>query len=63
MVPDGNWGIPLNHSDIFGDWNGLVQEAKTGRADLAPAPFSRTIERNQVISYGLPVYPDMYVVK
>ncbi len=58
LPPDRNWGAPLNFSDIGGDWNGMIQEVKSGRADFCHAALSTTTERAQVITYGLSFYKD-----
>ncbi len=56
--PDGKWGAPVNASDVDGEWNGMINEVRLGRADFGHAAFSTTLERSQVISYGNPYYRD-----
>ncbi len=59
MSPDGNWGAPVNVTDLTGRWNGMVGEVAEGRADFGHAPFSTSLERSRVITYGIPIEEDM----
>ncbi len=57
---DGKWGAPVDPHNITGEWNGIVQELRSGRADFGHNPFGTTVERSKVITYGHSIDKDRY---
>uniref|UniRef100_A0A914VQC6 Uncharacterized protein n=1 Tax=Plectus sambesii TaxID=2011161 RepID=A0A914VQC6_9BILA len=52
-VTDGKYG----YQDEKGEWQGLIGELVSGKADIAVAPLTITAERSKVVRFGRPIIP------
>ena len=55
---DNNWGT-LNSN---GTWNGVIKMLEDKQVDFAPASFTVTFDRSQVISFGFPFRQIEYAI-
>ena len=49
--PDGAWGNMLED----GSWNGMIGQLMRDEIDIAPAEFTITALRSQVVDFNLPI--------
>ena len=55
LAPDGEYG----EKDEAGNWNGVVGELVSGRADIGLAALNVMAEREKVIDFTIPYYDTM----
>ncbi len=48
-VEDGNWGAKVDD-----EWNGLIGDLITGKADMVMTSLKITAERSQVLDFSVP---------